>query len=289
MADPVVDFLKRRRAMLRAEGKRIRRRKTPRAAYPGGARLRYFRALKSQIEALDVLMWAEIDNYLADEERKTNKLLLATTLFWFVDRLLVDIGNVLRRAEVAVAVDRIATGIAADVALHNKQQIAKQFMAIFGVDMTEFSRPAPSYAEIFRRENVNVITGMLQSRMQDIDQIVTRGVRLNKPVVEIREEIQRRFGRDLSRAASIARDQVGNLNAALTKFRHTSAGITEYEWETMLDERVRPGHAALHGTRQRWDSPPIENPRTGERGHPSEPYACRCGAIPIAPEFVRDL
>jgi SPP1 gp7 family putative phage head morphogenesis protein len=66
--------------------------------------------------------------------------------------------------------------------------------------------------------------------------------------------------------------------------RQTQAGISEYEWSTSGDERVRSSHDELDGTRQSWDDPPVTND-DGDTNHPGEDYQCRCVAIPVLPDI----
>ncbi len=75
----------------------------------------------------------------------------------------------------------------------------------------------------------------------------------------------------------ITRDQTSKAIGQLTQARHRQLDIEEYDWLTSQDERVRPSHAALNGTRQRWDRPPSV-------GHPGADIQCRCVAIPVIPE-----
>jgi len=85
-------------------------------------------------------------------------------------------------------------------------------------------------------------------------------------------------------AVIIANDAVGKFHAETTKVRQEALGITHYDWHTAGDVKVRPGHRALEGTRQAWDSPPVVNPKTGKRAHPgydTHYYACRCVALPV--------
>jgi len=87
-----------------------------------------------------------------------------------------------------------------------------------------------------------------------------------------------------TQAVIIANDAIGKFHAETTKVRQESLGITHYDWHTAGDVKVRPGHRALEGTRQAWDSPPIVNPKTGKRAHPgfdTHFYACRCVALPV--------
>jgi hypothetical protein len=51
---------------------------------------------------------------------------------------------------------------------------------------------------------------------------------------------------------------------------------------TSRDERVRSGHAALHGKVFRYDTPPVTNPRTGEVNHPGQDYRLFYGS-PLRP------
>ena len=71
-----------------------------------------------------------------------------------------------------------------------------------------------------------------------------------------------------SRAAFIARDQIGNLTAMLTKKRNESAGISMYTWATAMDERVRgrpfgrweyskETHWIMEGKVCKWDDPTV--------------------------------
>jgi SPP1 gp7 family putative phage head morphogenesis protein len=108
---------------------------------------------------------------------------------------------------------------------------------------------------------------------------IAEGVR----VEDIRAQIEERMGVVRSRAELIARDQTLKTYGQIQEARQTDAGIEEYTWSTSLDERVRSRHTELEGTTQRWDSPPIVDPKTGRREHPGGDFSCRCAAIPQLP------
>ena len=74
-------------------------------------------------------------------------------------------------------------------------------------------------------------------------------------------------------ARRIARDQISKATGQFNQLRQTDVGVETYIWRTAGDERVRPDHANLDGSVQRWDDPP-------EIGHPGEPIQCRCRAEP---------
>ncbi len=99
-------------------------------------------------------------------------------------------------------------------------------------------------------------------------------------VEDVRAALEERLGVVRSRAELIARDQTLKLYGQIQGERQTAAGIVEYTWSTSDDERVREDHAALDGTTQRWDTPPIVDKRTGRREHPGGDFQCRCSAVP---------
>ena len=75
----------------------------------------------------------------------------------------------------------------------------------------------------------------------------------------------------------IARDQVNKQIGSLNEIRQTQLGITEYEWQTSKDNRVRETHQANDGRRFKWGSPPSDT------GHPGHDIQCRCVAIALIP------
>jgi SPP1 gp7 family putative phage head morphogenesis protein len=115
-----------------------------------------------------------------------------------------------------------------------------------------------------------------------LDDALERGVHVNN----LRKTIQERYEVTRSKAALLARDQTLKLNGQITRVRQTSAGVERYRWISSRDERVRPAHKALHGTVQRWDTPPVVDPKTGRTAHPGEDYQCRCVPVPELPELT---
>lgn len=80
------------------------------------------------------------------------------------------------------------------------------------------------------------------------------------------------------RVVAGARSLFGRANASIQQ----AVGITHYTWITKGDNRVRPLHRILHGSRQAWAQPPIVD-KYGHRKHPGEDWGCRCIAVPIVP------
>lgn len=88
----------------------------------------------------------------------------------------------------------------------------------------------------------------------------------------INQTLQKRYKVTASRAKIISRDQTSKTIGSLTEARHKQVGIQRYEWATAGDERVRPVHSDLNGTKRSWDDSGIK---------PGEEILCRCVAIPV--------
>lgn len=94
-------------------------------------------------------------------------------------------------------------------------------------------------------------------------------------VEDVAKLIKERAGVSESRAILIARDQTLKLNGDVNQIRQTEAGVTEFEWSTSEDERVREEHEALDGQTFTWAE------GAPEEGFPGQPVQCRCCAIAV--------
>lgn len=131
--------------------------------------------------------------------------------------------------------------------------------------------------EAFTEENVRLIRNISDTATNRIQTLVTDAVKSGQSASTISVEIQQVLQTTEARASLIAADQVGKLNGTLSRIRQTKAGLEEYEWMTVGDERVRLTHKAQDGKTYSWENPP-------KTGHPGMDYRCRCQAIPKFPE-----
>lgn len=82
-----------------------------------------------------------------------------------------------------------------------------------------------------------------------------------------------------SRPRLIAKDQSWELEGALHQHWALRGGDDAYYWVTCRDDRVRPGHAALDGTLQRYSQPPNTGRKEGNN-NPGQAVHCRCKGVP---------
>lgn len=186
----------------------------------------------------------------------------------------------------AQEIEGAITTLGDDLSAFNKLEVNKQLRAAIGVEVITVEPYLNTVLDAFVADNVALVKSVSSGRLPELERLVGQGLREGLRNEELRNRIEHKFGVTRSRASLIARDQVGKFNGELTELRQKKAGIEEYDWDTSQDERVRPAHASLQGTRQRWDDPPVVDPRTGRRANPGGDYQCRCNAIPVIPESL---
>lgn len=96
---------------------------------------------------------------------------------------------------------------------------------------------------------------------------------------DIVKGLQRQYGMSKSHAQLIARDQTSKLNANITEHQQRDAGIENYIWRGIMDNRERRRHRELQNRLCSWDDPPETD--GGRHCHPGQDYQCRCRAKPV--------
>jgi SPP1 gp7 family putative phage head morphogenesis protein len=158
----------------------------------------------------------------------------------------------------------------------NRTALIGSIRHVFGIDLTPLLNVPTLNAplQLAMATNVHLIQSIPQRYFESLRTSVLTGVLEGRRYTELAKDIQKLTGATEKRARLIARDQTAKTHAAIAQARQTALGITEYEWQTSGDERVRDSHADNDGKRFKWDSPP-------ESGHPGHDIACRCVALPI--------
>lgn len=248
-------------------------RRLPRAARPDRIAAEYRAALGPSVQVLLDLL-AELVSDLAREwpqpepVRTDNDRDVARTVKRTADKL--------ARAVKAESIVPIATKYGAATSDFQRAQLAKQARAAVSIDVRKLSgldRNVPRQIAQFAQTNADLITGLGQRMAEDIAKVVEEGVVSGSRWETIAKRLEHVGGVTESRAALIARDQVGKLFGEVNKARQQNIGVSGYVWRTANDNRVREEHEALDGDSFEWGAPPSE-------GHPGEAVNCRCYADP---------
>lgn len=175
---------------------------------------------------------------------------------------------------------RTATGMVERILRLEGQRHTAGFMAAakkaLGIDIAAVVRQEDLedaiQAAIAR--NVSLIRNLSDDVVKRIEQTVIENSLAGNSVKTLKGKLVEQFGIGDRRAKLIARDQMSKFSTDLDELRQTQAGISEYDWATSHDERVRPRHRGLDGLRYKWGKP------TGAEGGlpPGKPVLCRCRA-----------
>ena len=170
----------------------------------------------------------------------------------------------------------------------------------YGIALVEAEPWIPRAKELFVVNNVSLIRGLGNDLAKDVENIVMSGFAAGERAETIMKEIYglqgSSFSKSKNRAKLIARDQLSKLYGQIDKRRQEDAGVTQYDFITSVDERVRKNHATMHRKRCRWDNADVftrDNGKTwilrssigGVGKHPGQDIQCRCTASAVLPEF----
>lgn len=153
-------------------------------------------------------------------------------------------------------------------------------LRVAGVPTADVVPKAEQRKAEWLRANTDLIRAEADLRRR-VERVLEDPLNQGRSVDDISKLLQEQAGYSTSRAELTARDQTLKLYGQIQQERQQNAGIERYVWTTSLDERVRPDHADLDGSIQRWDDPPIVDRRTGRRGHPGFDFQCRCSAVAV--------
>lgn len=202
-----------------------------------------------------------------------------------------DLSAVLRAVEGkfdAHAIDAALADVAHAVDRNSLQKLAR----IPGVNPSRLISGGAGAMARFRQTNAALIRSVPATMAADIGATLEDVDVRDLHVKDVGQILAERFGVAESKGEFWARDQTLKLYANVQETRQRAAGAASYQWEHSDDERVRgrPGgvwarnssdHWVLGNTIQRWDTPPVTNPKTGGCNHPGHDPQCRCSAYPI--------
>ena len=260
------------------------RRRVAKPLQPNTVRLEYFKAIRSRFldPARDAVMAGllpELDAILAERGDADNMDAGGKRVNASMDKITKGFWDATFHPREAEALAELA---ADRTSKFHKRQFDRQVRSGLGVDVFVREPDLSKIAEDFVAENVALIKTIPNQYFDDIEKIVTAGVRQGKRHEEIARDIQARYDVAENRAKLIARDQVGKFYGDLAKARQEDMGVTKYIWRTVNDNRVRSEHHARDGKTFSWARPPAD-------GHPGHPINCRCYAEPDFSDILDEV
>lgn len=161
-----------------------------------------------------------------------------------------------------------------------KLSIAEWKKAVFktlGVNILEDYYSGEFYGDIIPRwieTNVNKIVTIPHGMLGEMKTLTQKGFYEGRSIKKIIDDIQGKYEMTRRHARLIARDQTGKLYGQLTRSQHEDAGVNDYIWKGVMDNRERESHVDREGERYRYGE-------LGESHEPGQEYQCRCVAVPI--------
>lgn len=181
------------------------------------------------------------------------------------------------------ALQSVARKAGDSTASFQKRQLTRQLSVAIGVEVPVFDKDLGAKVEAFTAENIGLIQSIPQQSLQQVQQVVLRGLAAGDRAEALAEDIQERFDVSESRAALIARDQTLKFFADLNQTRQRALGITHFTWATANTERTCDICGPLDGNSYAWDKPPAEG--LPGQVHPN----CQCSADPDVEALLDSL
>ena len=142
-------------------------------------------------------------------------------------------------------------------------------------------------------ENSRLIKTIPERLLDRVEAVVYDAIRSGESPASLSNNLQKVFNITKNRANIIARDQIAKLQGNLTRARNLALGITQYQWLTSRDERVRHSHEVLESKICSWNNEDIYKKSEQDRSwkkrtsiagvtkHPGQDILCRFTSLAI--------
>jgi SPP1 gp7 family putative phage head morphogenesis protein len=217
----------------------------------------------------------DITTYHQDDNKSLMKI---------VENAFAKMGGVLDKRMTSFELERKVKSLAEQARKLSVKEWKKVVNATLGIDIADDYYLGEFYQQqldTWSADNANLIKSIPHDMLSEMEGIMKDGFNSGRTLTDIVSEIESVYHIGRNKAKFLARDQMAKLNSDLSEYQQRDAGITQYEWSTSQDGRVRDSHRELNGKRFSWDNPPIVDKKTNRRAHPGQDYQCRCVALPV--------
>jgi len=162
-------------------------------------------------------------------------------------------------------------------AINNLRNIDK-VTRIASVTINQESTLYGDFVNSYKTFNKNLVKTLGREYIDEVSNLAANTYTQGLSVKDLTKQLLDYTEGDINKAKFWARDQVGDAFSAFTKNQQTSAGITNYIWQTVEDNRVRTTHGELQNRVFSWASGAASTGLLSKPGaaHPGEDYNCRC-------------
>jgi len=197
----------------------------------------------------------------------------------------------------------VINSIAQKVFTFNNAQWGKQTEKVIGLPWKVNAEWWIEMEKEWAFNNYTLIRNLSQEYINKLDVLIVTAIQSYWNYSSLQESIRKLADKVVGyRSALIARDQVGNLCAAIWMTQYKEIGLDYYIWETALDEKVRgnpmgkypravPSHWVMQGLLMSWSNMGVYSDDLGkswkakkgimERLHVAMAIACRCRPRPF--------
>lgn len=169
-------------------------------------------------------------------------------------------------------------------------RLANSVRASLGVNVEPFLSKDGRIRQVMGEkllQNIDLIQSIPAQHFQDVANAVAETFERGGRISDLAEKIEHITEVEDTRAATIARDQMGKLNAAFNQVRQTDLGVKYYGW-VCTHINTREEHLAMEtkdvgygpGVFSWEEEGPLEGTIDGEPCHPGEDINCNCYALP---------
>lgn len=312
MADPkaarnalIVLLRAQRNGMTQAE--KAKRKKPARWLYPWATEHHYVQSYRAWVKPVRVFVHEYMERHQEavlrgdsasavirqDAVAGQSFALMVKSLNGWVDAYISDNGEKKLRSPIYMGLGDIAES----AFNFNGTQYNKSTKSALGINFPSDESWWPDARKMWQDTNYEIVRSDIKKYISDINSATEQAVTNGWSVKALTEKIMALDSKiTKSRAAFIARDQMGKLNGTITQKRMQDIGLTMYEWGSSSDERVRQSHAIMDGKLCRWDDATVYSEDGGKTWkprpagavlmHPGMDYQCRCTAYAWFNELI---